>query len=267
MAGKKNTSRRINLFNLATAAAVFGTGLLLFFQFHVGHGIEHQTFAGGSKILWVNLHRVAALAFVCGYACHIALHWTYITGIAGRWGSGLSQKMRKTIREQIALASVSILALTAGFYAWTALSGGMFHGTEQRHHWIDVHNIAGLALLIGLAIHIKRRWRRMFRPLKRAAAATEPTGNAIPRRGASQLILHNPFGRHTITRHVHVDRRKCTACGKCAASCKHGVLEIIDIRGHTHIHVRHADKCHGCMKCADVCPNGAFKPLFNQAVI
>jgi ferredoxin len=209
-----------------------------------------------------------AVVFVAGLLVHLVQHLKYIKNIVKRWNSGISVKIKKTSRQQILLMTDSILVISAGFYAWAFLPSAGYHGTELRHHWIDVHNISGLLLLAGLTVHIKRRWGRMFarravKPLKAAAAAPN---SIVLYRGVGGVIMHNPFGHHDRTGYIRADRRNCDACGKCSAACENGVLEIIDIRIHAHVHVRKAENCAGCMRCVRACPNGAINPVLKKAV-
>lgn len=277
MAANKRTNRIVNIINVTSAASAFGTGLLMFFCFHVGHGHNAQELWGVGKPLWLNIHRAAAILFSCGLATHIALHWSYIKTVARRWRGNLAPKMKKRSKEQIQLIAATCIVVFAGFIAWAFLPGGAAGFTEARHHVIDVHNIIGLLTLAGLAIHIARRWDRMFETRKRAGAKTKRQRQSLPMpipspsvakvhhlRGAA-LLFHNPFGRHHSTRFVTVNLHACTACGNCAAACPNGVLEIIALGPHRHTHVSHADRCKGCKRCVAACPNGAFAPAAKAA--
>lgn len=166
---EKGINRLMNIFNLMASLAVFGTGLIMFFEFHVGDGGQHEIFIGIYKSVWVNIHRVMAIAFLTGFIIHLRLHWRCLTNIVRRWNIGLSNKIKTTFLQQLLLLTVSIVVLGTGFYAWTALSGRIYEESELRHCWIDVHNITGLMLLTGLTLHIKRRWRRFITDINRSS--------------------------------------------------------------------------------------------------
>ncbi len=159
---KKEINRRINIFSFVAATGVFGTGLILFFEFHVGHGAWNETFMGVGKSVWLDIHRVAAIAFAAGSILHIKLHWERLLNVARRFVKGRSARLRMMHLQQILLLVITIIVIGTGFCAWVLLSGPAYEGTELRHRWIDVHNIGSLLLLAGLTAHIKRRWRRMF---------------------------------------------------------------------------------------------------------
>jgi len=158
---------------------MFATGLIMFFEYHVGGGSAPHVFLGTGKSAWVNIHRAAAVLFTAGAAIHMGLHWKYMKSIAKRWTAGLPKKIRTTTFQQLLLSAAAIIVMATGFIAWAALSGKIYQGAELRHHWIDVHNITGLVLLAGLAVHIKRRWRRIFRGRARRPGP-DRTGKKTP---------------------------------------------------------------------------------------
>lgn len=168
MSGKTNSKRRANIFNLAAAAGVFGTGLILFFKFHVVDGSHQEMFLGIEKTLWMNIHRFTAVAFLAGFLVHIWQHLKYISNIAGKFRTSLSKKSRKTSLQQVQLAAASIIVMCTGFFAWAALSGNSYKESELRHHLLDVHITIGLFLLAGLTVHIKRRLGDIFPRLKKS---------------------------------------------------------------------------------------------------
>ncbi len=255
--GGKERARRLNAANAVSAAAVFGTGLVLLTQFHVGGG-HVGGFLGCSKAIWLGLHKAAAILFTAGAAAHIALHRRYIGTVARKWGAGLSGKLKARTARQTLLFAASVVVVGVGFYLWAAYPGAALDN-EKFHHLLDVHNIVGLAMLIGLAAHITGRWRRMKRP-----AAIRPAGSVTYMRGVA-VLRHGPFGRHNETRHVRVDVGRCDACGTCASACPQGVLDMIDLRFHKHMHVSRAGQCRGCGKCVAACPNGAFERKLKAA--
>ncbi len=67
--------------------------------------------------------------------------------------------------------------------------------------------------------------------------------------------------KHAETEHVVFDLRRCKACGDCAISCPSGVLGMVALLRHRHVHVDHAERCVGCMKCAESCAEKAIMAL------
>ena len=75
-----------------------------------------------------------------------------------------------------------------------------------------------------------------------------------------------------------IDRKKCTACGKCIEICPKGVLVMAPLKSEYHIMCNSQDcgpdvmksckvGCIGCGKCVKVCPVGAITLDNNLAKI
>jgi hypothetical protein len=161
MGNRSMTSHRINTISLLASCVVFGTGLILFFLFHVGHGGRRTEFLGITKAFLLDIHTVSALAFLVCSAIHIHRHWKYISTVTRRWRANLSKKTKRTTYEQVLLLVATVIVLWAGFYGWIAFPDATLENKEY-HRWIDIHNRVGIVLLIGMGVHIKRRWKRIF---------------------------------------------------------------------------------------------------------
>lgn len=153
--------KTVNQVNAIVSILVFGTGLILFFKFHVGHGAGGNALLGLSKCSWLTIHQIAAVVFLAGFGIHIFNNRKYITTIAKHWRSNLTDKIKKKSREQVLLFFVGMLVLFAGFYPWITMPGAPLR-IRSYHAWIDIHQLSGIAFLIGSAIHIARRWRRLL---------------------------------------------------------------------------------------------------------
>ncbi|MBN2500990.1 MAG: DUF4405 domain-containing protein [Anaerolineales bacterium] len=161
MGKKAKVNRTLNILNLFISILVFGTGLILFTQFHVGDGAYREEWLGYLKTFWLHIHQAAAITFSIGFVVHIQMHWKHIKMVAKRWRVNLSKKVKATTREQILLLFAALIVICAGFYPWIAMPGATL-AVETYHNWIDVHNIVGIVFLFGMAVHIFRRWQRMF---------------------------------------------------------------------------------------------------------
>ena len=161
MGKKARINRTLNILNLLISVVVFGTGLILFSQFHVGDGAYRKECLGLGKGFWLVIHQVSAIGFLIGFVVHILMHWKYIKMVAKRWRVNLSNRIKSTTREQILLLTAMLVVMWAGFYPWITMPGATLE-VETYHNWIDVHNIVGLIYLLGITVHIIRRWRRMF---------------------------------------------------------------------------------------------------------
>lgn len=153
--------KTVNQINAIASAIVFGTGLVLFFEFHVGRGPFRSEWFWLRKCFWLTIHQTAAMAFLVGFGAHVLNNRKYITTIMARWGSSLPGKIKKTSREQLALFSVAMCVLFTGFYPWITMPGAPLRD-RSYHVWIDMHMVLGIAFLIGSAVHIARRWRRLL---------------------------------------------------------------------------------------------------------
>ena len=158
---KKNVNRSLNLSNLVISIFVFCTGMILLFQFHMGDGTHRIEWLGLGKTFWIIIHQVSAIGFFIGFTAHIQMHWKYIRTLAKRWTKNLPKKTKSRTCEQILLLITTMIVLWAGFYPWIAMPGATLE-LETYHNWIDVHNRVGLLFLIGMAVHIIRRWKRFY---------------------------------------------------------------------------------------------------------
>ena len=161
MTKKKDLNRVINIFNVTVSILVFGTGLVLLFKFHMGGGAFRTEWLGLGKSFWLLVHQAPAIGFLIGFGFHLQRHWKYIKMVARRWRTSLPKKLKSTTREQILLLVIGLVVLWAGFYPWISMPGATLE-VRDYHGWIDIHSRVGLFFLMGTAVHIKRRWRRIF---------------------------------------------------------------------------------------------------------
>ncbi|MBU2551199.1 MAG: DUF4405 domain-containing protein [Proteobacteria bacterium] len=159
MGTKVRINGTINIINLLISIVVFGTGLILFIQFHIGDGAEREAWLGLGKSFWLLNHQIFAIGFLIGFAAHIQTHWKYIKILAKKWRMNLPPQLKSTTRNQLLLLFLALVVIYAGFYPWITMPGATLK-VHTFHSWIDVHTRAGLFFLLGMAVHITRRWRR-----------------------------------------------------------------------------------------------------------
>jgi hypothetical protein len=154
---------------LAPAALImFATGFVLFFRFHVGHGAFAASAFGVDKLVWLNVHRVTAIAVIAGVMTHVVLHRRAFAFHVIEFVSGRS--WRKVDIEPIMYAICLVAALT-GLVAWFVVSGSspllgpaaVGPLNRLRHAWVDAHNISALTALVLVAHHFGHRWHFMTR--------------------------------------------------------------------------------------------------------
>lgn len=159
-----------NLLALAAAILVLSTGLLLLAHFHAGAGSLRASGLGQSRLVWVNLHRLGALAFLAAVAVHLQLHWR---PVAAQFERVCGRKPGKVSRADLVLyAGFAAVSLT-GLTAWFTVPGSppvfgpvTLNGLEpHRRFWIDLHHWSGLIVLPAVVIHIRRRFRSLLRAI------------------------------------------------------------------------------------------------------
>ena len=242
MGKRLTTDRRLNMMNLLVSVLVFGTGLVLFFEFHVGDGAHRTESFGLGKGFWLDVHQAAAIGFLICFAVHIQRHWKYIKTVARSAGAQTSPRRRGRPRTSRSLLFVATLVVMwAGFYAWIAFPGATLENGEF-HGWIDVHNSVGLLFLIGMRVHIIRRWRRIF--TRRGAIMGRAARRKPADRGRKRMIKAGAKrSRRRSTEYVRVDTGKCIACWKCIDECTHGALGSLNLWFHKHVVIKDSGKC------------------------
>lgn len=159
---KREPNHVVNIALFVSGLTVLASGLVLFFEFHVGHGACATAFAGWSKSCWRNIHRTAALIMFPTTVAHLWLHWPCVRGMLRGFRRSAADAIRHRLRHQGPLLILSMVVPVTGFIAWSAFPHHIETLRHARHTWIDVHNIAGLALLIGLAVHTGHRWKKLW---------------------------------------------------------------------------------------------------------
>lgn len=167
---RARVSDATNLFALGAATLAFSTGLLLLTHFHVGAGSLRESALGQSRLVWVNLHRISALALVVAVAVHTQLHWL---PIASQIGRVLGTRPGKVSRADLVLYVGFAVVSATGLTAWLVVPGSpplfgpvtLSRLALQREIWIDLHHMSGLIVLPAVIIHVRRRFRSILRTI------------------------------------------------------------------------------------------------------
>jgi NAD-dependent dihydropyrimidine dehydrogenase PreA subunit len=254
--------RTLNITTFFISLLVFGTGLILFTQFHIGDGEYRKEWLGFDKIFWLVIHQATAIAFLVGFVLHILDHRKYIRKVAERWRINLPRKIKSRTREQILLFIVAIVVMWAGFYPWIVMPEATLE-VEIYHSWIDIHNRVGIVFLMGLFIHIARRWRRIFRLDMRNNISKSKAIKDSAAKTKNHHMQKKTIGsrNNNRTKYISAETTKCEACWICIDECKCDTLGKVNIWFHKHIVIENADECYGCKKCVAICPNGVFEPV------
>jgi hypothetical protein len=159
--------RRVDLVLLGAGALTFLAGLVLLFAFHADDGEWATSALGVPRLVWLDLHRLAAAALVAGVAVHLGLDARAFLGQLRRAFS----RRRSGARIELVLYAAFFLAAGTGLAAWLLVDGSspllgpvplgpLPHG---RHSLVEVHNLAGLIALALAVHHVWLRWRFLVR--------------------------------------------------------------------------------------------------------
>jgi hypothetical protein len=155
---------------LVVALLTFASGMLLFFEFHVGKGAFRTSAFGLTRLTWLDIHRLPALIVVAGIGFHLALNWG---GFVGRLRGSFSRNRKSRAVSELVLYLTFGTGAMTGIVVWLLGKGsaplagpvplGQLH--PIRHQLVDIHNIVGLVALALVAHHVGHRWHRMARCL------------------------------------------------------------------------------------------------------
>ncbi len=81
------------------------------------------------------------------------------------------------------------------------------------------------------------------------------------------MKFHGPFPRHDRTKYIRLNTHNCQACWTCVEACPQHVLGKVDVLGHRHAHVDHADACKGCKTCVRACPHDALQYTYQPVPV
>lgn len=161
----------IDVVLLTAAVVAFTSGFLLLFGFHVGNGVFRASAMGLSRLAWLNLHRLSALALTAALGLHLALNWK---AFAARLRRGFSRKSGSKNGSELILYLTFGAAAITGLVVWlivggsAPLTGPVRFGPlpHTRHRFVDIHYIVGLVALVLTVHHVGHRWRRMVRGIR-----------------------------------------------------------------------------------------------------
>ena len=158
----------VDLLAFSSGILVFGTGIVLLTQFHVGEGALCTSGFGLSRLLWTNIHRLSAVACFAAVVAHGVLRRR---PLLVRLGRALKRLPGKASRADLVLYFGFVAVAVTASIAWFAVQGStpllgpvrLTHLEPVRHHWIDLHNLSALILFPAAIIHVRRHLPWMFR--------------------------------------------------------------------------------------------------------
>jgi preprotein translocase subunit SecY len=182
MFGKSRYNFWLDLSILTAFLVTAVTGLLLWLVLPHGPGSQSSVFLGLTRYAWIDIHDWAGLAMLLGAATHIALHWKWISCVAGRYFKRLARQARINFSLNSLLFIAFFLASLSGLVAWLVLPGGGYQGGRNpfynatllgltRHGWNDIHLWTGLAMIVVLTVHFALHWNWLTFTARRYAQA------------------------------------------------------------------------------------------------
>jgi hypothetical protein len=175
---KTKTNFWLDLIIFSAFLLTAGTGLLLWLAIPSGPGSGNTLFLGFSRHTWVDWHNWAGLSLLVGAGIHLALHWSWLECVAGRFFKPLGGSARLNFSLDSLLFSAFLLANVSGLVLWLALPGGGYRGGRNpfllgltRHDWSDLHWWAGLAMMVILTVHLALHWHWIVCVARRYAHA------------------------------------------------------------------------------------------------
>jgi Pyruvate/2-oxoacid:ferredoxin oxidoreductase delta subunit len=244
---------RVDAALLSSALVTFGSGLVLFLALHAGPARLRSEAFGLSRVAWMNIHGLGALATVTALLGHAAAN---ARAIAGRTTALVRGRLRRPgaleLLFYLALASVCVTGVGAWLHPATetpVLGPALPWSPGDAHHrWVDGHNLAALLALVLTVRHVHARWPA-FEALYRATPG-------VVRRPEAQAGVRS----HRETAFITIARDRCTACEQCTTVCPRHVLGIVAVWRHRHVHVDRASDCKGCLECVRACASHAIAP-------
>jgi hypothetical protein len=171
------------LFTLFTVTALMGLGLWLILP--AGRSGLEVSLLGLTHHTVKEVHAWTGVTILVGAVIHVALHWGWLTCMAGRvWSRTSSQARLNFSLDSLLLAAFSLTSLS-GLIIWLVLLGGGYRGGRNALHnlalfgltrpdWVDLHGWAGLVMLLIVSIHWARHWRWIVCMLRNYIIVSRP---------------------------------------------------------------------------------------------
>ncbi|MBE7471915.1 MAG: DUF4405 domain-containing protein [Anaerolineales bacterium] len=168
----------MTLLTLFIAALLVGLGLWLIFP--AGRSGSAVSLLGLTRHSVKEFHAWIGVTILAGAVIHVALHWRWVTCLAGRFFSGTSAQARLNFGlDSLLLVAFSLTSLS-GLVIWLVLGGGGYRGGRNpayhaalfgftRPDWVDFHGWASLAILLMVSIHVALHWRWIVCALRNSA--------------------------------------------------------------------------------------------------
>jgi Pyruvate/2-oxoacid:ferredoxin oxidoreductase delta subunit len=250
---------RVDAALLSSVLVTFGSGLVLFLALHAGPARLRSEAFGLSRVAWVNLHGLGALATVTALLLHASANARAIARRATALVRGrLTRPGALELLFYLALATVCVTGVAAWLHPATEIPvfgpALPWSPGDAHHHWVDAHNLAALLSLVLTVRHVHARW-----PALEALRKATP---GVWRRQETRTGVRS----HRETAFITIARDRCTACEQCTTVCPRHVLGIVAAWRHRHVHVDRASDCKGCLECVRACASHAIAPKRPLAV-
>jgi len=152
---------RINLGLLISGIATVFSGLLIQVNYHMGnHGniVVNDYVFGINYNCWSDIHKISIVVLSALMIYHIYQHWKWYKIV-------ITKKLVTKNRQVIILSSLFVLVAITGFVPWLI---DFLKGDEMlRKVFIEIHDKLAIILSVYLILHIIKRLKWFFLPLRK----------------------------------------------------------------------------------------------------
>jgi hypothetical protein len=154
----------INLGLLLAGSGMAFSGLLIQFNYHMGHhaGINPDIIVLGLNYQnWSDIHKITILVFSICMFFHTILHWKWYKMV-------IKKKLIAGNRQTILLSVLFLMVAITGYMPWLIkLTGGE---EDIRKMLIEIHDKLTLVLFVFLILHVIKRLKWFLTMLEKLKA-------------------------------------------------------------------------------------------------
>lgn len=134
------------------------SGLLIQFQYHIGHHSRDSYSLGFDYSSWSWIHKISSVILSLLAAFHIALHWKWYKTV-------IEKRLLNRNKEVITLSAIFVVAAITGFIPWII---DLADGNELiRKGFVEFHDKIAVILLIYFILHVVKRLKWFLTSLEK----------------------------------------------------------------------------------------------------
>ncbi len=134
------------------------SGLLIQFQYHIGHHSKDNYSIGLDYSSWSLIHKISIVILTVFAVFHITQHWKWYTTVIGK-------RLMNKNKQVITLSIIFIVVAITGFIPWII---DLTNGNElTRKGFIEFHDKIAIILSIYFILHIVKRFKWFLMTIER----------------------------------------------------------------------------------------------------